>query len=72
VWRQNWEGEETMEQAIFEVRDPVCGMELRQDDAEGTSDFEGTTYYFCSTECREKFEENPRLYTAEARDQFAA
>lgn len=43
-------------------RDPVCGMEIDRQDAAGTSQFQGETYYFCSTNCKEKFEENPQQY----------
>ena len=49
--------------------DPVCRMELDQRDATGTSEYEGKTYYFCSTACKEKFDENPDEYTEELADQ---
>lgn len=42
--------------------DPVCGMELHEPDAAGTSVFEGKTYYFCSPDCKEEFDEEPELY----------
>lgn len=36
--------------------DPVCGMEVdRHAPSGGSSDLDGTTYYFCSTFCRAKF-----------------
>ena len=43
--------------------DPVCNMTVEQDDAAATVDHEGTTYYFCSKDCAEEFEENPEDYT---------
>ena len=43
-------------------RDPVCGMEINTQDAAGTSQHQGETYYFCSTNCKEKFEQNPQQY----------
>jgi P-type Cu+ transporter len=43
-------------------RDPVCGMEINTHDAADTSQHEGETYYFCSTNCKEKFEQNPQQY----------
>jgi YHS domain-containing protein len=42
-----------------DLPDPVCGMLLNvQTAVKGT--VEGKDYYFCSEECREKFESNPR------------
>jgi Cu+-exporting ATPase len=43
-------------------RDPVCGMEIDAQDAAGTSQHQGRTYYFCSEGCKEKFEQNPQQY----------
>lgn len=43
-------------QPTFMVVDPVCGMELRTDEAAGKSVFEGNTYYFCTTACKDIFE----------------
>ncbi|MGH8580055.1 MAG: YHS domain-containing protein [Gammaproteobacteria bacterium] len=37
-------------------------MELHESDATGTSVYEGKTYYFCSSECKEAFDEDPELY----------
>lgn len=42
--------------------DPICGMTVREDKAAGTFDHEGETYYFCSTHCLDKFQENPEQY----------
>ena len=35
--------------------DPVCGMKVDRDKAV-TAEFGGTTYYFCSADCRHAFE----------------
>lgn len=43
-------------------RDPVCGMEVRPEEATATAEFQGTTYYFCSEECRARFLQNPLRY----------
>lgn len=43
--------------------DPVCGMQIEETEAAGQADHEGTTYYFCSNACLNKFEENPEEYT---------
>jgi Cu+-exporting ATPase len=44
--------------------DPVCGMRVDPHRAAGTWPFEGTTYYFCSTHCLERFRADPRKYLA--------
>ncbi|MFC6769410.1 YHS domain-containing protein [Natrinema soli] len=43
--------------------DPVCGMELTPDDAATSVRYSNATYYFCSEECRQRFEERPTIYT---------
>ena len=43
----------------MKVKDPVCGMTIGDKDAAATSAYKGTTYYFCSTSCKEKFEKDP-------------
>ncbi|HEX9962876.1 MAG TPA: YHS domain-containing protein [Pyrinomonadaceae bacterium] len=42
--------------------DPVCGMQIGEEDAAGQAEYEGKTYYFCSTACQQKFEANPAEY----------
>src|SRR3954470_19361813 len=44
------------------VVDPVCGMEIAPEDAVGTVEHEGKTYYFCATQCLEKFREDPSAF----------
>lgn len=43
-------------------KDPVCGMQIKESKASGQFEHEGTTYYFCSTACQKKFEENSANY----------
>lgn len=45
------------------VTDPVCKMTIEDTDAVKTAEHGGTTYYFCSSDCAEEFEENPEDYT---------
>ena len=45
-----------------EVLDPVCGMTIAPDDAVGHVEHKGQTYYFCSTSCKTKFDNNPSQY----------
>jgi YHS domain-containing protein len=42
--------------------DPVCGMEINEDSAKAQTQFAGKKYYFCSEDCRKKFEEHPDEY----------
>jgi Cu+-exporting ATPase len=39
--------------------DPVCGMAVEPDMAAAAWEHDGTTYYFCSVGCMERFRENP-------------
>ena len=44
------------------VTDPVCGMHIDSEEAAGTIEYEGKTYYFCSRADREKFLADPAKY----------
>ena len=52
--------------------DPVCGMDVKERSAAGESSFEGETYYFCSKDCKVKFDEDPDLYVDEDDDEEEA
>jgi len=43
-------------------KDPVCGMSVEPNKAAAASVHGGKTYYFCSTSCRDKFEQAPEKY----------
>ena len=45
--------------------DPVCKMEVNPASAEAQSEYEGQTFYFCSAECKRKFDGNPQQYIDE-------
>jgi len=47
------------------VQDPVCGMTIREEEAAGTSEYKGRTYFFCSTGCKAKFDADPERYAGE-------
>jgi Cu+-exporting ATPase len=51
------EGKDIME------KDVVGGMQVNPPKAAGTSEYQGKTYYFCSTACKAKFDTNPQRYT---------
>jgi P-type Cu+ transporter len=44
------------------IIDPVCGMTVLPEKAAGKSVFNGKTYYFCSANCLNKFEQNAESY----------
>jgi Cu+-exporting ATPase len=46
--------------------DPVCGMTVEPANAAGSAEFEGRTYYFCSTHCLHKFQADPQKYVGGA------
>jgi Cu+-exporting ATPase len=46
--------------------DPVCGMQVEPATAAAAWDHEGTTYYFCSIGCWERFREDPAGILARA------
>jgi RND family efflux transporter MFP subunit len=45
--------------------DPVCGMDVDPADAAGKSMYKGKTYYFCSKDCKSKFDQDPARYVGE-------
>lgn len=48
---------------MTQVRDPVCGMMIDPETAAGRTSHQGTTYFFCSTQCLRQFESDPARYT---------
>lgn len=46
------------------VIDLVCGMELTPDEVKFSSEYKGKTYFFCSQNCKEHFDNNPEKYAA--------
>ncbi len=42
--------------------DPVCGMEVDDRSTKERSLYEGTTYYFCSQDCKDEFDAAPEDY----------
>jgi YHS domain-containing protein len=43
-------------------KDPVCGVELRPGQEGASINYQGQTYRFCSAECKQQFEKNPKRY----------
>ncbi len=44
------------------AKDPVCGMTVNEKDTKFTSVHEGTTFYFCSAQCKRTFDGDPHRY----------
>lgn len=47
---------------MAQVKDPVCGMVIDDKSAVGSSQYQGQTYYFCSTDCKSEFDAAPSDY----------
>jgi Cu+-exporting ATPase len=43
-------------------KDVVCGMTIDPAKAAGKSEYNGKTYYFCSSGCKAKFDTNPATF----------
>jgi YHS domain-containing protein len=52
---------------MLDARDPVCGMTVSVPTAYSEA-VGGHTYYFCSENCRQRFDANPAAYGADARN----
>lgn len=52
------------------ARDPVCGMNVRDDDKDNNlrSEYRGQTFSFCSDKCRQEFDRNPSNFTRDNND----
>jgi Cu+-exporting ATPase len=48
-----------------QVKDPVCGMKIRPQNAAGSSEFNGQTVFFCSQGCKQAFDANPAKYAGQ-------
>ena len=44
------------------VKDLVCGMQVDEKEAAGTSNYKGKAYYFCSLSCKEQFDRRPEKF----------
>ncbi len=44
------------------VKDIVCGMDVDPKTAANKSEYQGQTYYFCSSGCKKAFDKEPQKY----------
>ncbi len=42
--------------------DPVCGMQVSEENAAASEEYMGKTYHFCSQYCRDEFVQDPDAY----------
>jgi len=47
--------------------DPVCKMEVNEEEAAATSEYKGNMYYFCAVGCKKTFDSNPEKYLSPAK-----
>lgn len=45
-----------------EATDPVCGMKVHPNETDLQIEHGGKTYYFCSTDCGDRFVNDPEKY----------
>jgi len=55
-----------MERQLSSARDPVCGMEIHPQTAAATTAYQGQTFYFCSVECQQQFDQSPERFAKAA------
>lgn len=44
------------------TKDVVCGMQIDSEQAAAKTEYQGVTYYFCSSYCKKKFDLDPQRY----------
>jgi len=47
---------------MAKAKDPVCKMEVDEDQAAGHSELQDHQYFFCSKMCKQKFDQDPDRY----------
>jgi YHS domain-containing protein len=55
----------TPAEAVMAI-DPVCGMDVNENNPPAKTNYEGKTYYFCSEQCKTDFEEDPEEFISSA------
>ncbi len=54
--------EDKQSSEFIELRDPVCGMEVKNNSTSLISEHFGRTFHFCSEQCRKLFDINRAKY----------
>jgi P-type Cu+ transporter len=50
------------DEVVSKLVDPICGMTVNPSTAAGSYEYNGKTYYFCSTHCLYRFQEDPERF----------
>lgn len=50
------------------LKDPVCGMEIKEKNEKLSVVFSKMTYYFCCNHCKIQFLQNPEKYAKKEND----
>ena len=60
-----WLHPESMDRCMEDAMemDAVCGMTVSRGEIAERSEYQGRTYYFCSPECKARFDKNPLQYS---------
>ncbi len=45
------------------AKDPICGMDVKEEEAAATYEYKDKTYYFCAVGCKERFAQDPERFT---------
>ncbi len=45
--------------------DPVCKMDVDENNPAATSEYKGKKYYFCAAGCKKAFDQDPDKYLVE-------
>ncbi len=53
------------------VKDLVCGMDVDPKTAPAKSEYQGQTYYFCSSGCKRAFDKEPQKYLGQSHEHGA-
>ena len=48
------------------TKDPVCGMNVDENNSKYQAQYGGKKYNFCSEECKTKFDQQPEQYARSA------
>jgi len=51
------------------AKDQVCNMDVDEKKAAATSEYKGTTYYFCAKGCKIVFDKNPEEYLGKEKEE---
>lgn len=58
LWLEDGQFKEMQKMEI----DPVCGMSIEREKAAATLEFDGATFYFCASGCRNEFAQRPEKF----------